>query len=419
MNLSNAFYYQDNQLWVEQVAVTTILREYGTPCYIYAKSNLKQRWDAFKEALGDYPHQLCYAVKANANLSVLGYLASLGAGFDIVSVGELERVLAAKGDANRIIFSGVAKQEHEIVRALEVGIAAFNVESIPELERIQNIAAQLNCTAPIALRINPDIQACTHPYITTGLKENKFGIAIESAVPVFLAAARMSHIAIRGIACHIGSQLLETSPFVEALDALLALIDELIHHGIAVEYLDIGGGLGVSYQSHEQPLSIETYIHALLKPLKVRQIPLVLEPGRALVADMGILATRIEYLKQTPHKNFAIVDAGMNDLLRPALYGAWQAILPVKIDKNSEAHVYDVVGPVCETSDFLGKNRLLAIVPGDYLAIMQAGAYGFAMCSHYNTRPNPAEVWVDGALHQLIRRRETLDDLLAAEQSIV
>ncbi len=414
MNAPNAFYYQDNELFVEQVAVETIIRQFGTPCYIYSKATIKQRWDAFKQPLGDYPHQICYAVKANSNLSLLNYLASLGAGFDIVSVGELERVIAAKGNPNTIIFSGVGKQEHEIVRALEVGIAAFNVESIPELERISEIAKRMNVIANVALRINPNIDASTHPYITTGLKENKFGIDIVGAIHTFLAAAKLPHIQLKGIACHIGSQLLTTDPFIAALDASLQLIDELAQHGINILQLDIGGGLGINYQNEAAPTP-EDYISALLAKLTSRNIKLILEPGRALVADMGILVTKVEYLKHTPHKNFAIVDAGMNDLLRPALYGAWQNIIPVKKHRQREPHVYDVVGPVCETADFLGKNRLLSIEAGDYLAVTQAGAYGFVMSSHYNSRPCAAEILVDKEQYQIVRRRETIEDLFAAE----
>lgn len=414
MNLPSAFSYRDDQLFVENVSVKTIIDQFGTPSYIYSKASIKERWDAFKEALGDYPYEICYAVKANSNLSILNYLASLGAGFDIVSIGELERVLAAKGRANSIIFSGIGKQEHEIIRALEVGIAAFNVESVPELERIQAIAARMNVIAPISLRVNPNINASTHPYITTGLKENKFGIDIANVIPIFLTASKMSHIEIKGIACHIGSQLLEITPFIEALDASLRLIEELKQAGISIAQLDIGGGLGVSYQNEQAPTP-ENYINAILEKLKPAKLKLILEPGRALVADMGILVTRIEYLKHTPHKNFAIVDAGMNDLLRPALYGAWQNIIPTKINHQAKPHVYDVVGPVCETSDFLGKNRLLSVEAGDCLAITQAGAYGFVMSSHYNTRPSAAEIWVDADKYQLVRRRETIDDLLAGE----
>lgn len=414
MNLPTAFYYRDDELFIENLAVKTIIDQTGSPAYIYSKATIKQRWEAFKHALGDYPHQICYAVKANSNLAILNYLAQLGAGFDIVSQGELERVIAAKGQTHPIIFSGIGKKETEIARALEIGIAAFNVESIPELERISQIAKQMNVRAPVALRINPDINASTHPYITTGLKENKFGIDIASAMHVFSTAAKMPNIDIKGIACHIGSQLLEIDPFLDALDALLQLIDELAQQGIHINQLDIGGGLGVNYQN-ENPPTPEDYVKALLEKLTSRKLTLVLEPGRALVADMGILVTRVEYLKHTPHKNFAIVDAGMNDLLRPALYGAFQNIIPVKINHQAKPHVYDIVGPVCETADFLGKNRLLSIEPGDCLAITQAGAYGFVMSSHYNTRPCAPEILVDGENYDIIRRRETMEDLLRAE----
>lgn len=414
MNSANPFYYNNEELFCENVAIETIVKQWGTPCYIYSKAALKQRWEAFKAPLGDYPSQICYAVKANSNLSILSYLASLGAGFDIVSGGELARVLAANGRADRIIFSGVGKKEEEITRALEVGISCLNVESISELEHIQTIAKKMNVKAPIALRINPDIQASTHPYITTGLKENKFGIDVAGAMPVFLMASKMSHIHIIGIACHIGSQLLEIEPFLQALDTLLRLKNELAHQGIAIKQLDIGGGLGVRYQN-ESPLDPKNYIDAILKKLKPEACKLILEPGRALVADMGILVTRIEYLKHTPHKNFAIVDAAMNDLLRPSLYNAWQNIIPLKINHNAQPHTYDIVGPICETGDFLGKNRLLSIEQHDYLAILQAGAYSFVMSSHYNTRPSSPEILVEGDEFHLVRRRETIEDLLSAE----
>lgn len=414
LNLSPAFTYQNNLLHIENIAVKDLVKKFGSPCYIYSKSTLKSQWDAFKTPLGNYPHQICYAVKANSNLRILNYLASLGAGFDIVSIGELERVLTAKGNPDKIIFSGVGKQAHEIRRALEVKISCFNVESLPELERIQNIAKEMNQIAPIAIRINPDINASTHPYITTGLKENKFGIDIVGANQVFSAAAKMSHIAIKGIACHIGSQLVELEPFIEALDALLNLIADLKSQGIDIQQIDIGGGLGVRYQN-ESVISTNDYIHAILKRLNNRDLQLILEPGRILVADMGILVTRIEYLKHTTHKNFAIVDAGMNDLLRPTLYGAWQNIIPIELNAAAKPHVYDIVGPICESSDFLGKNRLLSIESGDYLAITQTGAYGFVMSSHYNTRPCAPEILVDGKDCQLIRRRETIEDLLHNE----
>lgn len=414
MNLPPAFTYHEGQLFVENIAVQTIINAFGSPCYIYSKATLKQCWDDFESALIACHHQICYAVKANSNLSVLSYLAAQGAGFDIVSLGELERVLAAGGKPESIVFSGIGKKAQEIRRALEVQIACFNVESVPELEHIQAIAKQMNRIAPIALRINPDIDASTHPYITTGLKEHKFGIDIVGATQVFSMAAKMSHIQIKGIGCHIGSQLLEIEPFIETLDALLQLVKELEEQGIYLEQLDIGGGLGISYQ-HEAAIAPKDYINALLGKFPPKKFKLILEPGRALVAHMGILVTQVEYLKHTPYKNFAIVDAGMNDLLRPTLYGAWQNIIPVKINHHAQPHVYDVVGPICETSDFLGKNRSLAIEQGDYLAIMQAGAYGFVMSSHYNSRPCAPEVFVEGEQYQLIRRRETIEDLLAAE----
>ena len=408
------FYYHNNELFVENIPVKTIIETHGTPSYIYSKAALTQQWESFKTPLGTYPSQICYAVKANSNLSILRYLATLGAGFDIVSGGELARVLTANGQPDKIIFSGVGKQMSEIARALEVGIACLNVESLPELHRIQAIAQQMNICAPIALRINPNVHASTHPYITTGLKENKFGIDMTDAINIFLMAAQMPHINIKGITCHIGSQVLEITPFIEALNTLLSLADELASHGISITQLDIGGGLGVRYQN-ESFIEPKNYIDTILNTLKSRKFKLILEPGRALVADMGILVTRIEYLKHMPHKNFAIVDAGMNDLLRPSLYNAWQNILPVKINHHIEKQPYDIVGPICETSDFLGKNRMLAVEPDDYLAITQAGAYGFVMSSHYNSRPCAAEIFVDENTFHLIRRRETIKDLLEPE----
>ncbi|WP_372609771.1 diaminopimelate decarboxylase [Halomonas sp.] len=412
------FNYRDGLLYAEDVPLSRIADEVGTPCYVYSKATLARHFRAYTEALGGHPHLICYAVKANSNLAVLGLLARLGAGFDIVSMGELERVLVAGGDPARVVFSGVAKQEAEMARALEVGIKCFNVESRPELERLNAVAASLDKVAPVSLRINPDVDAGTHPYISTGLKNNKFGIPVDEALAVYELASHLPHLKVVGLDCHIGSQLTDLAPFLDALDRLLVLLARLREQGIEVEHLDLGGGLGVPYR-HEHPPHPFDYATALLERLAEwkgsERLTLLFEPGRSIAANAGILLTRIEFLKPGETKNFVIVDAGMNDLIRPALYQAWQAILPVDTRRPRDSATYDVVGPVCETGDFLGKERELAIAEDDLLAVHSAGAYGFVMASNYNSRPRPAEVMVDGNQAHLVRRRERLEDLWAGE----
>ena len=408
------FNYRGGRLCAEDVELAAVAAEYGTPCYVYSRATIERHWRAFDQALAGLEHLVCYAVKANSNLAVLNVMARLGSGFDIVSVGELERVLRAGGDPAKIVFSGVGKRVDELRRALEVGIHCFNVESADELERLNAIAGELRRRAPVSLRVNPDVDARTHPYISTGLKENKFGIDIAAAPELYARAAAMPHIEIVGVDCHIGSQLTEVTPFVAALERVLSLMDKLAAHGIALEHLDIGGGLGITY-SDETPPSPAEYAAALAERLKGRKVKVLIEPGRAIVGNAGVLLTRVEYLKHAAHKNFAVVDAGMNDLIRPALYDAWQAIVPV-VERAGAAARYDVVGPVCETGDFLGKDRALCLEAGDLLAVRSAGAYGFSMSSTYNSRPRAAEVMADGAKTYLVRARESIDDLLAGEQ---
>lgn len=414
----DAFNYRDQELFIENCSVAEIIRQYGTPCYIYSHAALENAWDTFAQTLKPYRHQICYAVKANSNLAILNLLAGWGAGFDIVSIGELERVLAAGGDPHKIIFSGVAKKRDEIQRALSVGIYCFNVESVPELNRIQQIAQEQNTTAPIALRVNPNVSGNTHPYITTGLKKNKFGVSYEEAEAFYEYAAKLPNIRICGIAFHIGSQLADIAPFRAALGMILQLIDDLVARGISIKHLDVGGGLGVQYQDEQVP-SINDYLQALLTEFGDRPQTLIFAPGRVVVANSGILVTQVEYVKKTPEKNFAIVDAGMNDLLRPALYHAWHAVEPVKKRMINESDYYDIVGPVCETGDFLAKNRHLSLEAGDLLAVMTAGAYGFSMSSNYNSRTRPAEVMVVGDKSFLIRSRETIADLYSGEKKLI
>ncbi|QJQ95454.1 MULTISPECIES: diaminopimelate decarboxylase [Halomonadaceae] len=412
------FEYRNGEMYAEDVPLSQLAERFGTPCYVYSRATLERHFRAYTEALGNHPHLICYAVKANSNLAVLNLLARLGAGFDIVSLGELERVLAAGGDPAKVVFSGVAKQEAEMVRALEVGIKCFNVESLPELERLDAVAGRLGKLAPVSLRVNPDVDAKTHPYISTGLKANKFGIAVDEALSVYETAAAMANVQVVGLDCHIGSQLTELSPFLDALDRLLVLLDKLHARGIEIEHLDLGGGLGVPYQGEQPPAPFD-YAASLLERLSRweggRPLTLLFEPGRSIAANAGVLLTRVEYLKPGEEKNFAIVDAGMNDLIRPALYQAWQQILPADTRTSRETQHYDVVGPVCETGDFLGKDRALAIAPGDLLVVRSAGAYGFVMASNYNSRPKPAEVMVDGDQAHLVRRREPLEALWAGE----
>ncbi len=404
------FNYKEQHLFAENVAIADIIAEYGSPCYIYSKATLERHWHAFNNAFGVQKHLICYAVKANSNLAILNVLARLGSGFDIVSIGELERVLAAGGDPKKIVFSGVGKRSDEIIAALKVGIRCFNVEVSSELDRINHLAGELGVIAPISLRVNPDVDAKTHPYISTGLKENKFGIASELAIAEYLRAAQLPNLKVVGIDCHIGSQLTETRPFLDALDKVLVLVAQLKAQGIELEHLDLGGGLGICY-NEEQPPEPAEYISALLARLGENHFEILLEPGRAIVGNAGILVTRVEYLKSTADKNFAIVDAAMNDLIRPALYQAWQAIIPVNTESNAETMHWDIVGPVCETGDFLGKNRALKINQGDLLAIRSSGAYGFTMSSNYNSRPRAAEVMVDNTKVYVIRARESLASL--------
>mgnify|MGYP000170240044 CR=1 FL=1 len=412
------FSFKEGELFVEDLPLSLIAQQFGTPSYVYSRATLERHYLAYTNAFGDYPHLICYAVKANSNLAVLSVLAKLGSGFDIVSIGELERVLKAGGKPERIVFSGVGKQAYEMKRALEVGVHCFNIESEAELYRLNEVAVQLGKVAPISLRVNPDVDAGTHPYISTGLKDNKFGVAIDQAERIYLAAHDLPGVHIIGVDCHIGSQLTETAPFLAALERVLMLVDSLASQGIRVEHLDLGGGLGVRYQN-EQPPEPQEYVKAILKGISERGLSVILEPGRSIAANAGVLLTRVEFLKCNEDKNFAIVDAAMNDLLRPALYGAWQDILPVKAKVEGESRCYDIVGPVCETGDFLGKDRDLNIAAGDLLAVRSAGAYGFAMSSNYNSRNRPAEILVDGNQSHVARKRETISDQMALEQILL
>lgn len=409
------FTYKSGELFAEQVSVNSIVERWGTPCYIYSRATLERHWQVFDAALQKHPHMICYAVKANSNLALLNILAKLGSGFDVVSGGELIRTLKAGADPKKIIFSGVGKSHAEIRLALQTGIYCLNAESTPELDRINQIAKELNLVAPISLRVNPNIDAKTHPYIATGLKENKFGIDIEIAADIYQHAMLLPHLNIIGIAFHIGSQLLELDPFLEAVDRILQLITNLKQQGINIHHIDLGGGLGVRYQD-ETPPSPAHYAAALGGRIKDPNLQVIIEPGRVITANAGILVTKVEYIKMTDHKNFAIIDAGMNDLIRPALYDAWHDIIPVMQKSTAPTHCYDIVGPVCETGDFLGKDRQMALSEADLLAIRSVGAYGFIMSSNYNSRPRAAEIMVDGDQAYLIRRRETMDDLLSGEQ---
>ena len=409
------FQYKNEQLYVEDLPVKQLAEEFGTPLYIYSRATLERHWHAFNSALGDHPHLICYAVKANSNIGILNIMAKLGSGFDIVSQGELERVLAAGGEASKVVFSGVAKSRAEIMRALEVGIRCFNVESIAELHHINQIAGEMGKIAPISLRVNPDVDAHTHPYISTGLKENKFGVSVDEALEVYKLAATLPHVKITGMDCHIGSQLTELQPFLDATDRLIRLIEQLKEDGIMLKHLDLGGGLGVTY-TDETPPHPSDYAAALLNKLKgYENLEIILEPGRAIAANAGILVAKVQYLKSNESRNFAITDTGMNDMIRPALYEAYMNIIEIDRTLEREKAIYDVVGPVCETSDFLGKQRELAIAEGDYIAQRSAGAYGASMSSNYNSRPRTAEVLVDGDKVHLIRRRENLSELWALE----
>ncbi|MBO1923910.1 diaminopimelate decarboxylase [Thiomicrorhabdus sp. 6S3-12] len=411
------FTYQNGTLFAENVSLAQLAENYGTPLYVYSRSELENRWNAFDQAFGKQPHLVCYAVKTNSNIAVLNVLAKLGAGFDIVSQGELERVLRAGGDPKKVVFSGVAKQPVEIRRALEVGIRCFNIESHAELDRIQQVAEEMDQVASVSIRVNPDVDAKTHPYISTGLKDNKFGVDINTAPELYQKAADCSHVKPVGIDCHIGSQLTEITPFVDALERVLALKNTLQEQGIEIHHLDLGGGLGITY-TDETPPAISDYIGALLDKLNDPDMEVIIEPGRAIAGNAGVLLTQVEFLKPTEHKNFAIIDAAMNDLIRPALYQSYQDIVAVTPREDGLQAQWDLVGPVCETGDFLGKDRSLNLQTGDLLAVKSAGAYGFTMASNYNTRPRAAEIMVDGDRTHLIRRRETYDDLIGLETLI-
>lgn len=412
------FQYKNEQLYVEDLPVKQLAEEFGTPLYIYSRATLERHWHAFDSALGEHPHLICYAVKANSNIGILNVMAKLGSGFDIVSQGELERVLAAGGEASKVVFSGVAKSRAEIMRALEVGIRCFNVESIAELHHINQIAGEMGKVAPISLRVNPDVDAHTHPYISTGLKENKFGVSVDEAREVYKLAATLPNVKITGMDCHIGSQLTELQPFLDATDRLIRLMEQLKEDGITLKHLDLGGGLGVTY-TDEMPPHPSDYATELLNKLKnYEDLEIILEPGRAIAANAGILVAKVQYLKSNESRNFAITDTGMNDMIRPALYEAYMNIIEIDRTLEREKAIYDVVGPVCETSDFLGKQRELAIAEGDYIAQRSAGAYGASMSSNYNSRPRTAEVLVDGNKAHLIRRRESLSELWALESIV-
>lgn len=414
--------YRNGRLFFEDLALEELANTYGTPAYVYSRQTLVDNYRAYADACSGRDALICYSVKSNSNLAILQLLARLGSGFDIVSGGELLRVIAAGGAPERVIFSGVGKSDSELALALEKGIKCFNVESVAELHRLNRIAHQLRTRAPVSLRVNPDVDAKTHPYISTGLRENKFGISFDEALPTYRAAAAMSHIDVVGIDCHIGSQLLDDAPLLEALDKLIKLIDQLLEEGIALHHLDIGGGLGIRY-GHEEPVAVSTYLARLFARIDAwratrhggRPITVLFEPGRSISGNAGLLLTRVQYIKPGPDKNFAIVDAAMNDLMRPAMYEAWHGVKPL-LQKDLPLSVYDVVGPVCESSDWLARQRELAIEEGDLLAILSAGAYGMTMASNYNTRPRGIEILVDGADHHVIRARETVESLFASEQ---
>ncbi|WNO09000.1 diaminopimelate decarboxylase [Teredinibacter sp. KSP-S5-2] len=407
------FTYINNELHAEQCSLNELANTYGTPLYVYSRAAFERHFNDYAQALGDHPGKICYAVKANSNIAVLQVLAKLGAGFDIVSQGELQRVLKAGGDPGKVIFSGVGKTVTEMRFALEAGIDCFNVESDAELDVLSKVAGELGKTARISIRVNPDVDANTHPYISTGLKENKFGVDITQAPEVYRRAAQLPNLNVVGVDCHIGSQLTDVTPFYDTLDRLLALIDELAESGITIEHLDLGGGIGVTYKD-EVPPSIAEYVNAVKDKIAGRNLHLVFEPGRSIAANAGVMLTEVLYLKPTEHKNFAIVDAAMNDNIRPSLYSAWQEIKPLT-QSEAKTENWDIVGPVCETGDFLAKNRELAVQQGDRLALMSSGAYGFVMSSNYNSRGRAAEILVDGKQHHVIRQREVFDDLIQGE----
>lgn len=412
-----SFHYQNNTLHAENISLEALAKQHGTPLFVYSRQHIQHKWTEFDQAFGAQPHLVCFAVKANSNIAVLNILAKLGSGFDIVSQGELERVITADADMKKVVFSGVAKTSAAIQRALEVGIRCFNIESHPELDRIQAVAKKLNKIAHISIRVNPDVDAKTHPYISTGLKDNKFGVDINTAPALYAKANALSHIKVTGIDCHIGSQLTETRPFIDALDKLLILKNTLQKQGIKIHHLDIGGGLGITYDD-EQPPEIKTYIQQILAKLDDEDIEVLIEPGRAIVGNAGVLLTEVEYLKPTEHKNFAIIDAAMNDLIRPALYQSYQTIKPVTPRTDGMQASWDLVGPVCETGDFLGKDRELNLQAGDHLAVMSSGAYGFTMSSNYNTRPRAAEIMVDDDQAFVIKPRENYQEMFGTEQKL-
>ena len=408
----NTFSFKNKALYAESVAVTDLMVEYGSPLYIYSRSQIASNWQQFNQAFGDHPHLICYAVKANSNLGVLNVLAKLGSGFDIVSIGELERVIAAGGKPGRCVFSGVSKTKTEIQRALELGIYCFNVESAAELDRVESVAKLMSTKAPISIRVNPDVDANTHPYIATGLKENKFGVSVDRSLALYKKAEFSKHLDVFGLDYHIGSQITEVSPFIEALEKALELISQLKAEGIKMSHIDIGGGVGIAY-NEEKTINIEKYVQSVLD--KVGDLEVILEPGRAIVGNAGIFVTQVEYLKQSGVKSFAIIDGAMNDLQRPSLYGSYHQAIAVEDNSKGIKDTWDLVGPICETGDFLAKDRELTLEQGDYIALMSAGAYGFVLSSNYNSRPRVAEVMVSGSNHALVRKRETVGSLFENE----
>jgi len=408
----NTFSFKNKALYAESVAVTDLMEQYGSPLYIYSRSQIASNWQQFNQAFGDHPHLICYAVKANSNLGVLNVLAKLGSGFDIVSIGELERVIAAGGKPGRCVFSGVSKTKTEIQRALELGIYCFNVESAAELDRVESVAKLMSTKAPISIRVNPDVDANTHPYIATGLKENKFGVSVDRSLSLYKKAEFSKHLDVFGLDYHIGSQITEVSPFIEALEKALELISQLKAEGIKMSHIDIGGGVGIAY-NEEKTINIEKYVQSVLD--KVGDLEVILEPGRAIVGNAGIFVTQVEYLKQSGVKSFAIIDGAMNDLQRPSLYGSYHQAIAVEDNSKGIKDTWDLVGPICETGDFLAKDRELTIAQGDYIALMSAGAYGFVLSSNYNSRPRVAEVMVSGSDHALVRKRETVGSLFENE----
>ena len=408
----NTFSFNNKALYAESVAVTDLMVEYGSPLYIYSRAQIVSNWQQFDQAFGGHPHLICYAVKANSNLGVLNVLAKLGSGFDIVSIGELERVIAAGGQPGRCVFSGVSKTKTEIQRALELGIYCFNVESAAELDRVESVAKLMSTKAPISIRVNPDVDANTHPYIATGLKENKFGVSIDRALALYKKAEFSKHLDVFGLDYHIGSQITEVAPFIEALEKALELISKLKAEGIKMSHIDIGGGVGIAY-NEEKTINIEKYVQSVLD--KVGDLEVILEPGRAIVGNAGIFVTQVEYLEQSGVKSFAIIDGAMNDLQRPSLYGSYHQAIAVEDNSKGIKDTWDLVGPICETGDFLAKDRELTLEQGDYIALMSAGAYGFVLSSNYNSRPRVAEVMVSGSDHALVRKRETVGSLFENE----